>query len=345
VQNEIAAGVATSIGLELTPEEQRRWSTRRPIDPQTYETYLRGMHLINRGLGTREERLEGIRILHEAIERDPANAHAYAGLALGYVTLGHGPDSSPDAWSSARAAALRAVTLDPELAEAHSALAEVRMYSEWDWAGAEQAFRRANELNPNLAMNHYHYAWYHALFGRMDEALEEHRRAQALDPLTPVHTAYLGLLYSFEGRHQEALAETRKAMAFAPNAPPSLLAHGTALFAQGAREEGIATLERLAGIAPPFKSVLGEAYAAVGRIDEAREIARWYESQPPSGWSDWSLSQLYAQIGSLDDAFRRMSYRPAHPFLPWVRMMPAAAPLWKDPRFAALMAEMKLPGP
>ena len=116
---------------------------------------------------------------------------AYAGLALGYATLGHGLAPPPDAWPRARAAAQRALILDSTLAEGHAALADVKLYYEWDWDGAEQAFKRAMELNSSLAMNHYHYAWYHALFGRLDEAIAEHKRAQALDPLRPLHTAWL----------------------------------------------------------------------------------------------------------------------------------------------------------
>ncbi|MBI4264214.1 MAG: hypothetical protein HY657_07550 [Acidobacteria bacterium] len=346
IQNDVAAAVARAIGIELTPELQQRWARRGTIDPQTYEAYLRGMYLVSRGGGTREDRQRGIAIPQEAIDRNPADAHAYAGLALGYITLGHGPAATAEAWPNARAAALRAVTLDPELAEAHSALAEVRMYYEWDWAGAEQAFRRANELNPNLAMNHYHYAWYHALFGRIDEAIAEHKRAQELDPLTPVHTAYLGLLYLYQGRPDDALAEARKAAEFAPAAPLPWGMIGAALSVKGLHEEAIAAAAKAASIDPLGSGAhLGMVHAAAGRIDEARAILATLEAQPPVPFSVWSLSQLHIALGDHDAAFRWLAHRPAHAFLPWIRVHPPFAPLWKDPRFAALMAEMRLPAP
>ena len=121
----------------------RRASIPRP-------TGLSARHVLpQQGDGRDTER--GLRFLHEAVDRDPGDALAQAGLALGYATLGHGATPQVDAWPRARAAALRAVALDPNLAEGYAALADVKLYMEWDWGGAEQAFRRANEISPSLA--------------------------------------------------------------------------------------------------------------------------------------------------------------------------------------------------
>jgi tetratricopeptide (TPR) repeat protein len=342
----VVHAVATAIGIDLTAEERQRWATARPVDPATYEAYLRGMHLLARGRGGRADRQRGLAILQEAIDRDPGNAHAYAGLALGYVTFGHGPMADADAWPRARAAALRAVTLDPNLAEAHSALAETRMYYEWDWAGAEQSFLRANELNPNLAMNHYHYSWYLALFSRWEEAIAEHKRAQELDPLTPQHTAYLGALYLYQDRFEEAIAEARKAIAFAPDAPAAWGVLAAGLAATGQLEEAEAAINKGASINP---AVLGFEramfYAAHGRLDEARADVAKLEAQPPTPFSVWSLSQAHIALGNHDAAFKWLAHRPAHAFLPWIRVHPPFRAIRKDPRFAALMAEMRLPMP
>jgi eukaryotic-like serine/threonine-protein kinase len=346
IQSDVVQAVATAIGLDLTAEERQRWATARPVDPATYEAYLRGMHLLARGRGGRADRQRGLAILQEAIDRDPGNAHAYAGLALGYVTFGHGPMADADAWPRARAAALRAVTLDPNLAEAHSALAETRMYYEWDWAGAEQSFLRANELNPNLAMNHYHYSWYLALFSRWEEAIAEHKRAQELDPLTPQHTAYLGALYLYQDRFEEAIAEARKAIAFAPDAPAAWGVLAAGLAATGQLEEAEAAINKGASINP---AVLGFEramfYAAHGRLDEARADVAKLEAQPPTPFSVWSLSQAHIALGNHDAAFKWLAHRPAHAFLPWIRVHPPFRAIRKDPRFAALMAEMRLPMP
>jgi serine/threonine-protein kinase len=344
IQSDVVQAVATAIGADIALEDRQRLSKSRRVDPATYEAYLRGMHLVNRGPGTRADRLRGLAILQEAIDLDPGNAHAYAGLALGYVTLGHGPLGEPDVWPKARAAAQRAVTLDPTLAEGYSALAEVLMYYERDWAGSEQAFKRANELNPNLAMNHYHYSWYLALFRRWDEAIAEHKRAQELDPLTPQHTAFLGLLYLYLDRFDEAMAEAKSAIQFAPNAPAPWGVLAWALLGKGQHEEAEAAMAKGAAINPGLLEFeLGLIKAARGKQDEARVILAKLEAQPTMAFSGWSLSQLYLALGDTDSAFKWLNHRPAHAFIPWARVHPTYKAIRNDPRMAALMAEMKVP--
>ena len=346
VQNDVAAAVAEAIGGAVSPENRRRWTTARAVDPETYESYLRGMHLVARGTGTRGDRLKGLAILQEAVDRDPGNAHAYAGLAAGYVTLGHGPAAEADAWAKARAAALRAVTLDPGLAEAHSALAEVRTYYERDWSGAEASFKRANDLNPNLAFNHYHYAWYLALFSRWDEAIAEHKRAQELDPLTPPHTAHLGTLYLYQDRYEDALSEARKATEFAAKAPVPWLVLGRALFHLRKFAEAEEAIRKGASLNPPLGEYeLGMFLAGTGRSAEARAILQKLEAQPAVPFNTWSLSQLNIALGDHDRAFYWLHRRPAHAFLPWIRVHPPYRAIRHDPRFAALMTDMKLPMP
>ena len=344
IQSSVAKAVADAIGVDLTPEEERRWARARPVDPATYEAYLRGMHLITGG-ATRNDRVRGLAILQEAIDRDAGNAHAYAGFALGHVMLGHGPNAEADGWPKARAAALRALTLDPNLAEAHAALAEIRAYYEWDWAGAEQSFRRANELNPNIAMSHYHYSWYLVLFSRWDEAIAEHKRAQELDPLTPQHTAHLGTLYLWQGgRNDEAIVEAKKALDFAPNAPAAWLTLSRALANKGQHAESEAAAQKAVSINPALAEFeLAMLYAEQGKTDQARRLLTKLESSPPTPWSGWSLSHLSVALGDLDGAFKWLAHRPAHAFLPWIRVSPGFQSVRRDPRFAALMNEMRLP--
>ena len=102
-------------------------------------------------------------------------------------------------------------------AEAYAALASLQGYYDWQWETAQHAL----EINPSLAIAHYHNSWFHVLFGRMEEAIAEHKRAQELDPLMPLHTAWLGGIYQLLGRYDEAIAEAQKAMAIDPNFPVS----------------------------------------------------------------------------------------------------------------------------
>jgi Tfp pilus assembly protein PilF len=173
------------VRLKLTPEEQAQLASARPVDPQAHEAYLRGTFFLSQSTYDGVEK--GMTLLHEAVTRDPSHPLPYAHLAAGYATLGHGLSPPPDAFSRARAAALRALELDDGVALAHTVLGELILYGErtWDWSAAEQSFRRATELNPTLARAHAHYAWYLVLFGRWEEALASMRRARKVDPWRP----------------------------------------------------------------------------------------------------------------------------------------------------------------
>lgn len=344
LQSEIARSIAGAVEVTVAPAETRRLDGVPQIDPVTYQAYLRGMYHLNKA--TPEDIAEGLRFLHEAVDRDPGDALAQAGLALGYATLGHGTAPQADAWPIARAAAMRAIALDPDLAEAYAALADVKLYMEWDWDGAEQAFKRANELGPSLAMNHYHYAWYLALFGRWDEAFAEHKRAAELDPMTPTITAWLGGLYLYQdlGRYQEALDAVRRSLEFQPDNPVGLQVLTRAYSAAGQHDLAIETAKRMAAATPPLEWELGLAYARAGQLDEVRSILARMDSEPPDSWTAYGRAVLYAYLGDLDAVFEWLAYEPPHAFVPWVRLDPWMRPLIEnDPRFDELLARLDLP--
>jgi Tfp pilus assembly protein PilF len=137
----------------------------------------------------------GLAYLHEAVEKDPADPLAYAGLALGYTLIGHSPNPPPGVWAIAREAAAKALELDPLFPEAHGAMAEIQLYYDWDWDGAEQSFKRALQLNPNLDFAHAHYSWYFELIGNSEKSIEQMKRARQIGPLTPIYSSWLAWLY------------------------------------------------------------------------------------------------------------------------------------------------------
>ena len=341
---DVARGIARAARVTPTIEEAARLGSARTVNPRTYEAYLRGMFYLNKPDRREGDNIaRGLAYLHQAVENDPGDPYAYAGLSLGYATLGHGPNADMDSWPRARAAAIRAVTLDSTLAEARAALAEVKLYYEWDWAGAEREFRRALELNPGLAMAHYHYAWYHALFERWDDAITEHKRAQELDPFTAGHTAWLGALYNSTGRYDEAIAEARKALVLTPDFPPALIVLGRGYLGKGMQQEAIATHERLAELRPVWKWVLGRTYARTGRGTDARRILDELEAAEPSPFLAYGLIQLAADLGEKDKAFRWAAYEPPHAFFPWIASSSDLASLHTDARFATVRERLKLP--
>jgi eukaryotic-like serine/threonine-protein kinase len=344
LQNDVVEAVARAVHLRLRPEDRERLAARATVSPEIYELYLRGMHELN-SADDGGTPAAGIGYLQKAVDRDPGDPYAYAGLARGYVTLGHSPAATPDAWTRARAAAERALTLAPDLAEAHAAMAQVKLYHEWDWAGAEREFLRANELNPNVPGVHYDYAWHLFLFDRLDEAIVEHERARDLDPLTPRNTAYLSVLYTAALRYDDAIAAAKQVLELNPRAGIAWEALAFAYSSTGRHDEAIAASRRAAEYAPPRTYSLGITYALAGRTDEARAVLETVKKRPPTSYNMWARAMVHMYLGDADEFFAAIGHTPHHAFVPWVRVEPAMIGLKDDPRYAQLFARLKLPLP
>lgn len=350
LQGEVARTVAREVQVELTPQEETRLSAIRPVDPEVYELYLKGMFHLGRSIPenvTSANRdsfdLVGLEYLHQAVERSPANALAWAGLAFGYTTLGHSYISPPDSWQKARAAAEKALKLDPTLAEAHAAMADVQLYYLYDWEGAEKSFLRANELNSSLAMNHYHFAWYQALFGRMDEAIAAHNRARDLDPFFPLHTAWLGGLYWINGDYEVARDEALKSLEILPGFPHGLFVLGAAYRELGQIEEAIETHRKLAETVPEWTWALAVTHVYAGNRDEAIRIADRIKSGHVTPFIANGLMTFYATLGDMDEAYRWLEYDPPHAWMPWFGVMPDSVAMREDPRFGKALERLNLP--
>jgi tetratricopeptide (TPR) repeat protein len=251
--------------------------------------------------------------------------------------------ATPDSFPRAIAAARSALRLDETMVLGHSATAVIKLYHEWDWDGAEQAFQRALELNPSEAMAHYHYAWYLALFGRLDEAIFEHKRARELDPLNPLHTAYLGLLYLMKRQDKEAIEEAQKSLELNPDFATGLSVLGRAYVEKGMYEEAIAAHQKLVEVAPLRGGDLGRTYALAGQRDEARKMLAELEKRKATPFVAFELAILYTALGEKDEAFRWLNYEHPHAFFPWFRVLPEFESLRDDPRFKVLLRKMNLP--
>jgi TolB-like protein/tetratricopeptide (TPR) repeat protein len=340
---EVARALAHRIGVPLRPVEAERLGRSRRVNPETYESYLRGMFHVNRG--TREDLRLGMAHFREAVEKDPGDPLAYAGMALGYITIAHGPDPPAEALSLARAAAERAVRLDESLAEAHAALGFIKGYYDWEWEAAQRAIDRALDMDPNLAIAHYHQSWFDVLFGRMDEAIAAHKRAQELDPLVPMHTAWLGEIYRMVGRYDEAIAEAERAIDFAPASPLGYVALGRVHTDQGQHAEAIAAHARAGELAPSWRWAVVRGYVKAGRADDARRLLSDLEAEPVTPWNAWWRAVAHANLGNLDEAFHWLNYERPHAWLPWTRVLDWFGPIQDDPRFLALLLRMNLPPP
>jgi TolB-like protein len=340
--NEVVAAITDAIELQLTPQEQGMIGTPRPVDPEAYEAYARGMHLLY--TKKPENFSKGLALLERAIDEDPTDPLPWAGLALAYPIIYHGPggDIPPrQGFPRAREAALEALRLDESSARAHLALAAIKMYHDWDWEGAEREFRRALELNPNLVEAHGHYAWYLHLFGRNDEAVVEARTAQQLDPLAPFWTSMVAWLHLNLNDLETAKLEAEKALDMDPDQPDALFVLGMVYMMQDEIEQSIAIGRKLAAINPDWRFGLAWAYAAAGRRQEALEMAADMERENYRKFGLF-IYHLHILLGNEDEALRAMeaAFEYRHIFIPWsIWEFP-----WKDdPRWQEMKSRLHFP--
>ncbi len=341
---EAARDLAGEMGIDVKPDDAILWSNLKPVKPETYELYLRGKHYLNKS--TEEDWQRGIVYLIEATDRNPDDPYAWADLAEGYINLGHGPAPPPDVFPKALEAAQRAIELDSTNAGGWAALSQYHTYFGWDWQLAEYAFKRANTLNPNMANNHYHRAWYLALFGRMNEAIKEHKRAQELDPFTPLHTAWLGGLYLMVGELDKGLIEAERAIQMQDNYALGMFTKGNILIAQGKHEEGLEILKEASNINPVWKyHGYGDALIWTGHIQEGKALIQELESMEPTPYGAYCLGHLYSELGNFDKAIEWFRYKNKLGWYPWIRAFVPNEKLLNDPRFLELIHEMNLPDP
>ena len=341
---EVTADLASQMGIVVKPVNAVLWSGLRPVKPEAYELYLKAKHYMNKS--TPAEWQRGMVYLQEAIDKNPSDPYAHAWLAEAYIGLGHGPDPPPDVFPKALTAALRAIELDSTVALGWAALSHYHTYFGKDWAVAEDAFNRANTLNPNLAYNHYHRAWYLALFGRMNEAIEEHKLAQELDPFTPLHTAWLGELYRRVGMYEEGLIEVDKVANMEDNYALGIYINGLIFMDQGKVEEGLELLRQSSEILPAWK-YLGYGHALIknGYIKEGKAVLKELEALPINAYRAQCMGNLYASLGDYDKAFEAWNYKDKHAWYPWLRVAPLPLDIKADPRFLKMIRDMNLPDP
>jgi tetratricopeptide (TPR) repeat protein len=230
--------------------------------------------------------------------------------------LGHSPFPEKDAYPRAKAAADRALELDPDLAEAHLAVAVYRMYYEWDFDGAEDAFERAIEINPSLVSAHYHLAWLYELYGKDEEALRLGELTKELDPLSPFYSGWLAEQYRDAEMFDKAIEEAEATLKLRRGYPVGFLVLGETYADLGDFDKAIEYHEKLKDNffwSFSLAATLGKA----GRIDEAREMAQKIEER---GGASLVMVLIYASMGDYDTAYEwLLKARDARiPWYPWL---------------------------
>ncbi len=335
----VALDITKALKIELPAAETNRILEIPSVDPELFELMLKGKnHLFK---FTPEDVVIGLNYLNQAKDKNPASSRAWSILAEGLVYLGHSPAPFPGVWQEAKAAAIRAIQLDSTNAEGWGALAHTKTYFEWDYDGAVYAYNKANELNPNMAMNHYHYAWHLHLFDSLNKAIDEHTIAQDLDPLDPLQSAWLGWLYVAAGDLEQAMAEVKRSLRVQPS--PFGYVNLSRIYKVLEKYDSAYLAAEKAG---DFSRIsMGLTYFKSGEFQKGIEIINDIKNEPINSWNALNLAHLYASIDSLDRFFQYANYEPAHAFMPWLRKDITNRKIIADPRFKQLMDKMNLPMP
>lgn len=345
VQDEITLAVVDALKVKLFGVEKEAVLKRHTHSPEAYEFYLRGLSHFNRW--TPVDFNKAIENYGRAIQIDRTYALAFSGLADAYTELLFFSFSSGDVRAKAREAATKALELDDSLAEAHTSMALIKMYFDWDYAGAEKEFKRAIELNPGSGAVHMWYGWFLALMGRFDESLTELRRAQELDPLSPPNNNAIGVNYHWSRQPERAILQFLDVLELTPNYPVTLSFLAEAYIAVGKPDLAVATIERipLEAMDPQALAVAGYVYARAGDPDKAVRILGEFERQTRLGnVSALNFAQVYASFGQDERAFEWLDKATDERavWLPFLKVDVKFDPLRSDPRFQALLRRVRL---
>ena len=353
LQDEISREISDKLRLKLSGEERKQLAKRYTESSEAYQLYWKGRYLWNKRRP--EEVRAAIRNFEQAIELDPQYALAYAGLADCYV-LGNLLQMSPkEAMPIALEKTRRALQIDPELAEAHTSLAKIKLSYEWDWAGAESEFKRAIELKPGYSTAHQWFGVYLSEMGRHDESIAHRKRALELDPLSLSTSTGLARAYFWARRYDEAIAHLQKALQQDSKYADTHWSFGLAYERKKMYAEAISAYQRAISLSktsefpegkPEMIAALGHAYAVSGRHAEAIKIVEQLKALVAAGRyvSPYSIALIYVGLDEKDQAFEWLdtAYNERDESFIHLKVDPRLDTLRPDPRFTERLRLIRL---
>jgi tetratricopeptide (TPR) repeat protein len=348
VQDEISNEISEKLRLQLTRAEKKRLTKHHTEDPEAYRLYLKGRHYWNRW--TEEGFYKAIEYFQQAVEKDPSYALAYTGLADSYVLLGWNSYLSPkEAFPKGKEAAMTALRLDPDLAEAHTPLAALLWLHDWQWAEAQAEFKRSLELGPTYATANHWYAEYTMTMGRHGEAMARMKNGHELDPLSLIISVAVGWAFYFARRYDEALEQLRRTVELDPNYPVTYWILGLLLRKTHCYELAITEGEKavkLSGGSPLMSAALAHTFGTAGRtkeafqmLDELTKLAKQKYVAP------YFFAGIHIGLGDEDRAMEYLekSYEEHSHWLIYLHIDPSMDGLRSNPRFQDLLRRVGLP--
>jgi serine/threonine protein kinase len=350
IQDEITLTIVDKLKPKLLGGEKEKLAGRRAVDLQAYNLYLRGCWFSRQS--TQEAHKKAIGCFEQAIEKEPGYAAAYAGLSNCYTVLPFwGPFEPKKTIPKAREAALKAVQLDDNLAEAHRSMALIRSMYDWDWEGGERESERAIELNPGDAVNHQGYAMFLTRIGRHDEAVKEAEKALELDPLSILTNHDAGMVFFYANEQDRAISVLQRTLEMNPNYSLARVYLGMAYWRKAKYEEATAELrkemEGSSGLEPAAKTGVGLVCALTGRRDECMQIREdLLERSRREYVPALFLAGLSFALEETDRGFEWLdkAYEEHDLFLSFLKVFPLfdVLDLRADPRYIAMLKKIGL---
>jgi serine/threonine-protein kinase len=348
IQDEISRAIVDTLRVQLVKGGSAPLVKRYGEDIEIHNVFLKGRYHSNRR--TEEGLTKSIDFFEEVIEKNSRHALAYAGLAESYSMLGEYSIQAPTlVMPKAKAAALKALELDPTLAEAYTSLAFIRSRYDWAWREAEEHYRRAIELNPgHSTARHWYGSDYLAILGRFEEGVAEIREALKVDPLSLIAGTSLGFTFVAMRRYDEAITQFRSLIDLDPHFFKGYSGLARAYVQKGEYDVGIALFKKaqeLSGDLTYVLGSLGQSYALAGNRAAAEEcLAKLLELSSQRFVPATSIALIYAGLGESDCAFEWLDRACDRREIPlgFLKVYPSYDPLRSDPRFTTLLARVGL---
>jgi len=348
IQDEISNEISEKLRLKLTRAEKKRLIKRQTDDAEAYRLYLKGRHHWNRW--TEDGFYKAIEYFQQAVDKDPGYALASTGLADSYVLLGWNSYLPPkEAFPKARAAAMAALRLDPELGEAHAPQAAVLWLHDWQWPEAEMEFKRSLALNPAHPTASHWYAEYLMTMGRQAEAIARMKNSLELDPLSLIISVAIGWAFYMARQYSDAIEQLQRTIEMDPNYPVTYWILGLLLRKMGRYELAIAESEkgvRLSGGSPLMNAALAQTLATARAREKALQILDDLTKLATQKYvTPYFFAGIHIGLGEEDHAMEYLekSYEEHSHWLMYLHMDPSMDGLRSNPRFQDLLRRVGLP--
>ena len=348
LQSKVAEAIAQKIQIKVTPQEKLRIASAPAVNPEAHDDYELGVFHLNKG--NEAEMRKAMDYFNRAIQKQPDDARAYLGLANSYMALSPFYLPPRETMPQARVQVLKALKLDPNLAEAHAALGAIYTSYDWQWEYARKELARALELDANSVAAHENLAAYDAAIGLGEEAAREIKLAQALDPLSIGVSSDADRAWILYMAHQYDMAidQSRKDLEISPNFGGAYMVLSLIDLDRGQSAQALADARKSVAVddSPFGVEVLGGIEAKLGMRQEALAAIEEVKKRSSKEYiCKYEVGTIYVALGDLENAFQYLNraYDDRDVCVPWLIADPRLASLHSDPRFIALAKKVGFP--